>query len=48
MENCGGNCTYKDGIKCCEDCITPHKRENYELIINKINKYNKRPGDGID
>lgn len=49
IDDCGGNYTYKeDGIKCCQDCTFPHKKENYELIINKINEYNKKRGDCIE
>ena len=35
-EGCGGNFTYtSDGIKDCSSCLIPHKKENYQLIINK-------------
>lgn len=36
-ENCGGNFKYtEDGIKDCSDCLVPHKRKNYEYIMNKF------------
>lgn len=36
-ENCGGNFKYAgDGIKDCSECLIPHKRNNYEYIINKF------------
>ena len=36
-ENCGGNFKYtEDGIKDCSDCMVPHKRKNYEYIMNKF------------
>ena len=35
-ENCGGNFKYtEDGIKDCSDCMVPHRRKNYEYIMNK-------------
>ena len=31
---CGGACTYtENGIKSCERCSIPHRRENYEKIL---------------
>ena len=36
-ENCGGNFKYtEDGIKDCSDCLVPHKKKNYEYIMNKF------------
>ena len=36
-ENCGGNFKYtEDGIKDCSDCLVPHKRKNYQYIMNKF------------
>jgi len=36
-ENCGGNFTYTDkGIKDCSGCVIPHRRENYENIMDKM------------
>lgn len=36
-KDCGGNFTYtKKGIKDCSDCLLPHRRENYELIMTKM------------
>ena len=36
-DRCGGNFTYtKDGIKDCSSCLIPHRRENYELMIEKM------------
>ena len=36
-ENCGGNFKYtQDGIKDCSDCLVPHKKKNYEYIMNKF------------
>ena len=36
-ENCGGNFRYtEDGTKDCSDCLVPHKRKNYQYIMNKF------------
>ena len=36
-ENCGGHFTYtKDGIKDCSGCLKPHRRENYNKIMEKM------------
>ena len=38
-ENCGGNFKYtEDGIKDCSDCLVPHKKKNYEHIMNKFDE----------
>ena len=34
---CGGNYSYtKEGIKDCSNCLFPHRRENYDVIMEKI------------
>lgn len=34
-ENCGGNFTYTEkGYKDCSGCLVPHKKENYDKIID--------------
>ena len=36
-DRCGGNFTYtKDGIKDCSSCLIPHRRENYDRIMEKM------------
>ena len=36
-ENCGGNFRHTDkGIKDCSGCLIPHRRENYEQILEKM------------
>ena len=36
-DQCGGNFTYtKEGIKDCSGCLIPHRRENYGLIMEKM------------
>ena len=36
---CGGNFTFlENGIKDCSNCIKPHHRENYDLIMEKMNQ----------
>ena len=36
-DQCGGNFTYtENGIKDCSGCMVPHRRENYELVMEKM------------
>ena len=36
-EKCGGNFTYtKEGIKDCTNCLIPHRRENYDKVMEKM------------
>ena len=36
-ENCGGNFIYtENGIKDCSACLRPHRRENYEKILESM------------
>ena len=36
-DQCGGNFTYTgEGIKDCSGCLIPHRRENYEKIMEKM------------
>lgn len=36
---CGGNFKItNEGIKDCSECLIPHKRENYEYIVNQYEK----------
>ncbi len=38
----GGNFRYNDrGIKDCTGCILPHKKENYEYIVEKFGEISK-------
>lgn len=39
QENCGGNFTYKNGVKNCTDCLVPHKPQGYDYINKKICDY---------
>ena len=40
---CGGNFTYLDnGIKSCMDCMKPHRRENYDMIIKQLSEHMKQ------
>ena len=35
-DRCGGNFRYTDsGVKSCEDCPFPHRRENYERVLRR-------------
>ena len=36
-DRCGGGFTYTEqGIKHCSKCLKPHRRENYEKIMEKM------------
>ncbi len=36
-KNCGGDCEYTvEGIKNCENCSFPHRRENYDKITARF------------
>ena len=36
-KSCGGACEYTaEGIKNCENCSFPHRRENYDIIIARF------------
>ena len=38
-DNCGGNFQYNEkGFKDCTNCALPHRRSNYEYVINKYNE----------
>ena len=38
-DRCGGAFTYtEDGIKDCSKCVKPHRKENYDAIIQKISE----------
>lgn len=36
-DKCGGNYSYtREGIKDCSACLIPHRRENYDKIMEKM------------
>ena len=36
-DQCGGSFTYtEEGVKDCSNCLKPHRRENYEKIMEKM------------
>ena len=36
-DRCGGSFTYtENGVKDCTGCLKPHRRENYEKIMDKM------------
>lgn len=36
-DQCGGNFKYLDnGVKDCSECSIPHQKNNYDLIIKKL------------
>lgn len=42
-KDCGGNFCYTDaGIKSCEGCLLPHRRENYDRIVARFDEIVRR------
>ena len=40
--DCGGNYRYTDGgMKDCSECILPHRKENYEYLMEQLAKIAK-------
>lgn len=38
-EKCGGNPVFlENGIKDCSQCVFPHKKQNYDRVINALKK----------
>ena len=38
-DGCGGNFSYtEEGIKDCSACLVPHRKENYERILEKFSE----------
>ena len=38
-DRCGGSFRYTDqGIKDCSGCLRPHRRENYDTIVNGMDR----------
>lgn len=36
-KECGGNYIYlENGVKSCEKCTFPHKKENYDRVIERL------------
>ena len=45
-ERCEGDCKWtKSGIKDCTDCCIPHRRENYEYIVERFKTLRKELAD---
>ena len=41
-DKCGGNFTYlENGIKDCSNCRIPHRKENYDRIMEKMGEVMK-------
>lgn len=38
-EKCGGNPVFlESGVKDCSQCVFPHKKQNYDKVINALKK----------
>ena len=41
-KECGGNFSFtSEGIKDCSNCLIPHKKENYQWILERLEKGKK-------
>lgn len=41
-KQCGGNFSYlENGVKDCTDCLVPHRRENYDYMMEQMRKFHK-------
>lgn len=34
--DCGGNYSYRDGVKDCSGCVKPHDRGSYDFVMSKM------------
>lgn len=47
-DKCGGNFTYTEkGVKDCTGCRLPHKRENYDYVIQKLKESKEKNTSNI-
>jgi len=35
-DQCGGNFSYKNGIKDCTNCLIPHSENGYDYVMSKM------------
>lgn len=36
---CGGHFCYTEaGVKCCDSCMFPHRRENYDRVLSRFDE----------
>lgn len=41
-KDCGGNYTYlKNGVKDCSGCTVPHRKDNYDYMIERMKEFSK-------
>jgi hypothetical protein len=38
-EDCGGSFSYVGKRKDCSDCVIPHRKDSYGLIMDRLNKF---------
>jgi len=36
LENCGGECQTRQGVKDCTPCLRPHRPEGYDEILARL------------
>ena len=47
-KQCGGNFSYlENGVKDCTDCLVPHRRENYDYMMEQMRKFHKELAEKV-
>lgn len=47
-KQCGGNFSYlENGVKDCTDCLVPHRRENYDYMMDQMRKFHKELAEKV-
>ena len=36
LEDCGGDCTLRQGVKDCTPCLRPHRPQGYDEILARL------------
>ena len=47
LENCGGDCETRQGVKDCTPCLRPHRPEGYDEILARLREQAKLRRQGI-
>ena len=47
-KQCGGNFSYlENGVKDCTDCLVPHRRENYDYMMEQVRNFHKELAEKV-
>lgn len=36
LEDCGGDCRFRNGVKDCTPCLRPHQPDGYDAILARL------------